>query len=271
MIDISYWFMFPVGVLISTIAMMSGLGGAIFFSPFFILVLRLEPLLALASGLFIEMFGFSSGVIGYIRAKLVDWHIVKRLMFFAIFAAIIGVILSKAIPVWTLKILLSGLMIYLAASFLFFGKKCEAKDCESHKDMPKHKRFAEPNNSVKYSTFLGGLLMGMISSGLGEINEYNFLKRMKLSVPVASATSVFLVAISAIVGVIAHALFLVSEGDFGAISESLSIIVFTVPAVIIGAQIGVRLSRKIDSDLMEKMLGIIFAVMSIATIFTLLI
>ena len=48
---------------------------------------------------------------------------------------------------------------------------------------------------------LGGLLVGMISSGLGEVNELNFLKKLKIPVPTVSCTSVFLVAMSAIVGV----------------------------------------------------------------------
>ncbi len=51
---------------------------------------------------------------------------------------------------------------------------------------------------------LGGLLVGMISSGLGEVNKLNFLKKLKMTVPAASGTSVFLVAISAIVVVCPH-------------------------------------------------------------------
>jgi len=43
--------MFPVGVLISMIAMAAGIGGAVFFSPFFFLVLHLEPQVAFATGL----------------------------------------------------------------------------------------------------------------------------------------------------------------------------------------------------------------------------
>ena len=38
-----YWYVFPVSILIATIAMASGVGGAVFFSPFFILVLGIPP------------------------------------------------------------------------------------------------------------------------------------------------------------------------------------------------------------------------------------
>lgn len=35
----SFWWLFPVAVLIAAVAMTFGIGGAIFFSPFFVIVL----------------------------------------------------------------------------------------------------------------------------------------------------------------------------------------------------------------------------------------
>ena len=46
--SLEYWFMLPVSVLIATIAMASGVEGATFFAPFFVLVLRLPPNVAIA-------------------------------------------------------------------------------------------------------------------------------------------------------------------------------------------------------------------------------
>ena len=57
-----YWYMFPVAVLVATTAMASGVGGATFFSPIFILLLRLEPGVAIGTALITEVFGFVSGV-----------------------------------------------------------------------------------------------------------------------------------------------------------------------------------------------------------------
>ncbi len=91
MIDTSLWFMFPVAVAIATIAMLAGIGGAIMFAPFFMLVLRLDPLIALGAGLTIEVFGFSSGVIGYLRKKVIHFDIVKQVIILTIPATIIGV------------------------------------------------------------------------------------------------------------------------------------------------------------------------------------
>ena len=44
-----YWYLFPAGIAIATVAMASGIGGAVFFSPLFIIVLKLEPSVAIGT------------------------------------------------------------------------------------------------------------------------------------------------------------------------------------------------------------------------------
>ena len=260
MIDISFWFMFPIGVTIATIAMMAGIGGAVLFSPFFMLVLKLDPLIALGAGLVIEFFGFSSGVIGYWHKKVIDFGIVKRLIIFTVPATIAGVILGRVFPVFILKSMLALLLLYLAYQFLLRGKECLPKHPRCTGITTEHeKRPVTP--IMKGTSFLGGLLVGMISAGLGEINELNFLQRMKMPVPSASGTSVFLVAISAAVGVFSHAYFLVRQGDISIFANVISLIIFTVPGVITGAQIGVLLSSVINVKIMGRFVGILFLIL----------
>ena len=69
-----YWFMLPVAAVIATIAMASGIGGATFFVPVFILALRLPPEVAIGTGLITEVFGFASGLFAYMRRKLIDYR-----------------------------------------------------------------------------------------------------------------------------------------------------------------------------------------------------
>ena len=56
------WYLFPASILIATIAMASGIGGAVFFSPLFMILLELEPSVAVGTALTTELFGFSSDV-----------------------------------------------------------------------------------------------------------------------------------------------------------------------------------------------------------------
>ncbi len=65
----TYWYLFPVATVIATIAMLFGIGGAVLFSPFFLLVLSLRVDVAIALGLLIEVFGFSSGFVGFAKAR----------------------------------------------------------------------------------------------------------------------------------------------------------------------------------------------------------
>ncbi len=267
MIDASLWFMFPVAVVIATIAMLAGIGGAVMFAPFFMLVLRLDPLIALGAGLAIEVFGFSSGVIGYLRKKVVHFDIVKQLIIFTLPATIVGVALGRVFPALVLKILLASLILYLAYQFLLRGKECLPKDPRCTGVSVISEKFAL-TKTVKATTLFGGLLIGMISSGLGEVNELNFLQKMKMSVPGASGTSVFLVAMSAIVGVCAHTYFLVSQDELSVFTNVISLLIFTVPGVVLGAQVGVLLSNRINRQSMGKFVGVLFVILAILTVWT---
>ncbi len=49
--SLEYWFMLPISTIIATIAMASGVEGATFFTPLFILALGLPPEIAIGTGL----------------------------------------------------------------------------------------------------------------------------------------------------------------------------------------------------------------------------
>ncbi len=257
--------MFLIGTGIATIAMMAGIGGAVLFAPFFMLVLKLDPLIALGAGLVIEFFGFSSGVIGYWRKKEIDFGLVRRIITFTVPATIAGIFLGRIVPTFILLVMLALLLFYLAYQFLLTGKECVPKDprCTGVSGVSS-KRVV--TRVTKFTSLLGGLLVGMISAGLGELNELNFLKRMKLPVASASATSVFLVAMSATVGSIFHAYFLVSGGDPSVFTDVVSILVFTVPGVIVGAQIGVFLANILNAAIMGKVVGVLFLILAVLTL-----
>ena len=89
-LSFEFWYLFPVSIVIATIAMSSGVGGAVFFSPLFMLALKLDPKIAIGSALATELFGFASGLVAYYKAKLIDFKLAKGLLIFSIPAAIIG-------------------------------------------------------------------------------------------------------------------------------------------------------------------------------------
>jgi uncharacterized membrane protein YfcA len=73
---------------------------------------------------------------------------------------------------------------------------------------------------------------------------------------------------SAIIGVCAHTYFLISDGDIAIFSRVLSLLIFTIPGVVLGAQVGVLLSNRVNRQSMGKFVGVLFAILAILTILT---
>ena len=84
---------------------------------------------------------------------------------------------------------------------------------------------------------VGGLFIGMISTGLGELNGYFLLQRCRVPSSVAVATSVFVVAVTALLASTGHFIKFVQIGG-ETLNTVLNIVVFTVPGVLVGAQLG---------------------------------
>ncbi len=85
-----YWHMLPISILIATAAMASGVGGATFFTPLFILVLGLPVPVAVAAGLMTATCGFASGLYAYSRRRVVDYKLGLLLLAVAVPMALAG-------------------------------------------------------------------------------------------------------------------------------------------------------------------------------------
>jgi uncharacterized protein len=64
-ISLEFCYLLPISIGIATIAMSSGIGGAVFFSPLFMIGLGLEPKIAIGAALATELFGFASSLYSY--------------------------------------------------------------------------------------------------------------------------------------------------------------------------------------------------------------
>jgi len=112
---------------------------------------------------------------------------------------------------------------------------------------------------------VGGLFVGMISTGLGELNGYFLLRRCKVPSKVSVATSVFIVSFTALTASIGHFIHFVQEGS-SVLKTVLSIVMFTVPGVIIGAQAGSKIAHSIPQRVLEIVLGVLFIGVALLTI-----
>ena len=96
-----YWFMFPVAMCVATTAMLSGIGGAAMFAPIFMIIFPImgpeypfeNIAAAIGVALLTEVFGFSSGFVGYYRKRLIDFKSAIPFILVGVPIGIVGAIL----------------------------------------------------------------------------------------------------------------------------------------------------------------------------------
>lgn len=97
----------------------------------------------------------------------------------------------------------------------------------------------------------------MVSTGLGELNGYFLIQRCRVPSKVAVATSVFIVAITALVASIGHVVQFAQVGG-ETLATVLSLVIFTAPGVLIGAQLGSMVASRLPQRVLERSMGILF-------------
>ncbi len=278
---LQYWFMFPVAILVATTAMASGIGGATFFAPIFILALGLPPEVAIGTGLITEVFGFASGVGAYVRKRLIDYRLGTALLVTTIPLAIVGSWLAGAMNPSFLKIILGMGLLAVALSFLHtpeakdVGRADKAIDDEFGGEKAETRLVTAQGEEIRYTVCnrtegriiagVGALFVGLISTGLGELNGYFLLRRCKVPSKVSVATSVFVVAFTALSAATGHLVqFIQSGGE--ALQTVFKIVIFTVPGVLVGAQLGAAVASRISQHALERGLGVLFVLVALLTL-----
>jgi uncharacterized protein len=284
-----YWFMFPVAMCVATTAMLSGIGGAAMFAPIFMIIFPIlgpeYPLQNMAAAigvaLMTEVFGFSSGFVGYYRKRLIDFKSAVPFILVGVPIGIVGALLLTTFKEFeeALRGAYGLLMLILSYELIRHHDPLQEMHLDTE-DEDAADKAARPTMSITgrdgttytykkprqgkgaIATGVGGFLTGLLGVGIGEVVMPQLAKRNGVPIPVAAATSVFVVIV-----VIAAASFtqissLVAQGGLNAVPWN--VVVYTIPAVIIGGQIGPRLQGKIAPRTMERSIGYLFLVIGVA-------
>jgi len=268
-----YWFMLPVAVLFATTAMASGVEGATFFTPMFILALGLPAEIAIGTGLITEVFGFASGLTAYARRGLIDYRLGLSLLVVTIPMALLGTWVAGLVAADILKAILGVGLFVVAASFLRTPepRQVQQQDAaiedEYGGDKAETCLVTREGERICYTVCnrtegralasIGALFLGMISTGLGELNGYFLLRRCWVPSRVAVATSVFVVAVTVLLASTGHFIKFAQAGG-ETLSTVLSLVMFTVPGVIVGGQLGPLVASRISQHTLERGLAALF-------------
>ena len=280
-----FWYLLPISVVIATVAMSTGIGGAVFFTPIFLLWLRMEPTVAVGTALTTELFGFSSGLYAYIRAKLIDFKLGANLLMFSIPGAIVGVLYADAFPPLVLKAIFAAGLIFIGIQ-LFTSWREEHREKLNREleeeDGARHESSLTDRSGKQYfytvchkgigRTFaaIGGAFLGMISVGLAELQEYHLVAKCRVPSAVAVATSIFVVVCTVLVAVVSHMIEFASHAESETFQQVFSVVIFTVPGVLIGGQIGPRLQARLDPDILKVAISVIFLLVGAFMLWTLI-
>ncbi len=283
-ITTEFWYLLPIATLIATIAMSSGIGGAVFFSPLFMIALKLDPKIAIGAALATELFGFTSGLVAYIKAKLIDYKLGLNLMMISIPFAILGTVYGDLVPPVILKAIFAVGIIFIGYQLYTSWRqeekeKLAAAHTKEFETEYENELIDSEGNVYRYTicnknmgrmfAAIGGAFLGMISVGLAELQEYHLVAKCKVPTRVAVATSIFVVVVTVLVASIGHFYEFVQQG--GAVfNQVLNIIVFTIPGVIIGGQIGPKLQKVIPADVMKVGISILFVLVGAFMLYTLI-
>ncbi|MCX2818372.1 sulfite exporter TauE/SafE family protein [Haladaptatus sp. F3-133] len=116
---LAHWWVFPASVLFSLVALASGVSGALFFSPFFMLGVGLSAPQAIGAGLLTEVFGMGNGIRSYVKQGVVDYATAKWLLVGAVPATVAGAFAVHYVPEDALRGVF-GVGLLVLGGFLFF-------------------------------------------------------------------------------------------------------------------------------------------------------
>ncbi|MCH8863424.1 MAG: sulfite exporter TauE/SafE family protein [Proteobacteria bacterium] len=279
-----YWFMFPISMLIAVISAVAGIGGSALAMPIFLLVFPLlgpdyvlaSPAAAVGVALLTQTTAVFSGFVGYYRRGLVDFHSARPFIAVGAPLAVAGVLMAQFVDDNAIKAIYGALMIYLAWAMIRHHTPA-AQETDLLAGGEKNERelrsitatdgtiytYPRPRQGKgAIATSAGAFLTGMLSVGIGEVVMPQLAKRNRMPIPVAAATSLYVVIIVSAVAAVTQITGLISAGGMLAVPWNLAI--YTLPAVIIGGQIGPHLQGRISPRAMELTIGLLFAVIAAA-------
>jgi uncharacterized membrane protein YfcA len=96
------------------------------------MALKLEPQIAIGSALITELFGFSSGLVAYLKARLIDFKLATNILIFSVPAAIIGTLFGDLVPDIVLKSIFASGLLFIGIQ-LFTSWRKEEREKQKRK------------------------------------------------------------------------------------------------------------------------------------------
>lgn len=249
------------GVFTGAYGVIIGAGGGFVLGPLLILVWRLDPALAVGTSLTVVFVTAISGGLGYWRARTVDYRSGVLFAIAALPGSVLGALaVTKASGAFiqvSFGILLAGISAYMA---LRPGARAQTRQAvaASHQHHghvtrtlvtahgERHEYTFHERWAVGFNVIFG-VLSSFFGIGGGLIRVPVLVYGFGFPIAVASATSIFSMALYTGVGVVSHA----ALGNIDYL-----VLLFAGVGVVVGAQLGVRVAPRLRRGVVVRMLAI---------------
>lgn len=230
--DLTYWYLFPIGMVIGILSTSAGISGANFWIPVYLFFIDVDTKIVFWLALLTMLFGFGSGVVRNIHQGTVNWYMVKQYLIPTVPAAVIGSLLTSYVDEKVL-IFMFGSFILIYGTYLFI-----ISITTSRKPQVRHNRiFLELG-------FIAGFLKGLIATGLGKLIVPAMWNHEKIEHPSqVIGSAVVIIFIVNIIAAITRMNPVFVSGLIGSRTTLINVLIFVIPSVVIGGQIGPRIIR----------------------------
>ena len=245
------WLALPTGIGIAAVASAVGIGGGILWMPFLIIMLRLKPETAVVTSLIIQSAGMGSGATAYRRQNRIDYRLAGLLLLITAPGIALGAYVTSITHPAHMELILG--LLTLTTAFLFVSSNQRYHDIG-------HMR-ARLQGVKPYLGFISllSVISGMLSISIGEWLIPMMRSKMALRMSVAVATSITAIFGTCLLGAMSHTII----GN----QPQWSVIMWAVPGVLIGGQIGPRMAERVNERKLKEIFIFLLTLIGIHLIY----
>lgn len=245
------YFAFPMGIMIAMVSSTVGIGGGILWMPFLLIILQLNPSIAVVTSLMIQTAGMGSGTFGYWRQRQIDFRLAILLLVLTVPGIALGAILTRLVTPTHLELFLGILTLLTAVIFVSTN--------QDYSDSGLDRVSLKDAGRSGWIVTIFAIASGMLSVSIGEWLVPLMRQKMNLRMTTAVATSIATIFGTCILGVLTHIL-------LGGSVDS-SVLLWAIPGVLIGGQIGPRLAERVNDRLLKELFIFLLTLIGIHLIY----
>jgi hypothetical protein len=259
MVEFQFWQYALFGLFAATYATIIGLGGGFLVVPFLVLLCHFSPQQAVATSLLVIFANAASGNVSFYRQKRIDLATGWRFGLASVPGALIGVWISRE---FTSGLFHKAFGLLLAAVAVFLLAK-PVRRLSPHAGRPEgragltYRKIRDATGSVhEYSfnmrlglaiSFLAGIISSLFGVGGGIVYVPALVYLFNFPPHLATATSFFVLLISAVAGAVFHGMYRHTVYSVG---------IYIGVGALVGAQIGAALSTRMKGVVIIRLFAV---------------